>query len=269
MAIGSFLGVKWPGRGVDHPTPSSAEAKDRVELYLYSRSEHSWPVLGWTLLLPLPFSVQYSNIFMNYMIENIFKIYMKIQCPNFFPRKYTTFQMGLRTWQRVLHAMSSFVPQDFPLSCFIIVGLPSLFLCTQKFYSFRCMVRIVRSTRHTHNIYIYIYIYMCIFRNFFVLLISVPTMLWVLFALKLISGIMRSWFYWSVICTPDYGTVHFLRGPIQTLRLVRHCLYSRGKSNIMSWGQATGGCNICIVWPYQSVTHPIYIVTEVAYGVPN
>ena len=29
-------GVKRPGRGVDHPPPSSAEVKERVELYLYS-----------------------------------------------------------------------------------------------------------------------------------------------------------------------------------------------------------------------------------------
>ena len=32
----SFPGVKRPGRGVDHPPPSSAEVKERVELYLYS-----------------------------------------------------------------------------------------------------------------------------------------------------------------------------------------------------------------------------------------
>ena len=43
---GSFLGVKRPGRGVDHPPPSSAEVKERVELYLYSLSGSSWPVLG-------------------------------------------------------------------------------------------------------------------------------------------------------------------------------------------------------------------------------
>jgi hypothetical protein len=36
MGTGSFPGVKRPGRGVDHPPPSSAEGKDRVELYLYS-----------------------------------------------------------------------------------------------------------------------------------------------------------------------------------------------------------------------------------------
>jgi hypothetical protein len=33
---GSFLGVKRPGRGADHPPPSSAEVKERVELYLCS-----------------------------------------------------------------------------------------------------------------------------------------------------------------------------------------------------------------------------------------
>ena len=45
----SFPGVKRPGRGVDHPHPSSPEVKERVELYLYSPSEPSWPVLGRTL----------------------------------------------------------------------------------------------------------------------------------------------------------------------------------------------------------------------------
>jgi hypothetical protein len=38
-------GVKRPGRGIDHPPPSSAEVKERVELYLYSPSGPSWPVL--------------------------------------------------------------------------------------------------------------------------------------------------------------------------------------------------------------------------------
>jgi len=34
MGTGSFSGVKRPGRGVDHPPPSSAEVKERVALYL-------------------------------------------------------------------------------------------------------------------------------------------------------------------------------------------------------------------------------------------
>jgi hypothetical protein len=38
--------VKRPERGVDHPPPYSAEFKERVELYLYSPSGPSWPVLG-------------------------------------------------------------------------------------------------------------------------------------------------------------------------------------------------------------------------------
>ena len=32
----SFPGLKRPGRGVDHPSPSSVEVKERVELHLYS-----------------------------------------------------------------------------------------------------------------------------------------------------------------------------------------------------------------------------------------
>jgi hypothetical protein len=37
----SFPRVKRPGRGVNHPPPSSAEVKVRAELYLYTPSEHS------------------------------------------------------------------------------------------------------------------------------------------------------------------------------------------------------------------------------------
>jgi hypothetical protein len=37
----SFPGVNWPGRGVDHPLSSSAEVKERIELYFYSTSDKS------------------------------------------------------------------------------------------------------------------------------------------------------------------------------------------------------------------------------------
>jgi len=46
MGTGSFLGVKRPGLGVDHPPPSSAEVKEKIELYLYSPSGPSWSVIG-------------------------------------------------------------------------------------------------------------------------------------------------------------------------------------------------------------------------------
>jgi len=46
MGTGSFLGIKRPGRGIDHPPLSSAEVKESVELYLYSHSGPSWPVTG-------------------------------------------------------------------------------------------------------------------------------------------------------------------------------------------------------------------------------
>jgi hypothetical protein len=47
-------GVERPRRGADHPPPYSAEVKEGVELYLYSPSGLSLPVLGRTL--PLPFT---------------------------------------------------------------------------------------------------------------------------------------------------------------------------------------------------------------------
>ena len=49
VGTGSFPGVKRPGRGVDHPPPSSAEVEGRVELYICSPSGLSSSVLGRTL----------------------------------------------------------------------------------------------------------------------------------------------------------------------------------------------------------------------------
>ena len=46
MGTGSFRGVKRPERGFNHPPPSSAEVKERVELYLNSPSVPSWQVVG-------------------------------------------------------------------------------------------------------------------------------------------------------------------------------------------------------------------------------
>ena len=51
---GSFPGVKRQGGGVDHTLSSSAEVKEKVQLYIYSPSEPSWPFLGCNLPLPLP-----------------------------------------------------------------------------------------------------------------------------------------------------------------------------------------------------------------------
>ena len=48
----SFSRVKRPGSGLNHPSPFSAEVKERVELYLYTLYGPSWPVLWRTLPLP-------------------------------------------------------------------------------------------------------------------------------------------------------------------------------------------------------------------------
>jgi len=38
--------------GINHPLPSSAKIKERVELYLNSPSGPSWPLIEWSLPLP-------------------------------------------------------------------------------------------------------------------------------------------------------------------------------------------------------------------------
>jgi hypothetical protein len=61
MGTGSFPGVKRPGRGVDHPP--SAEVKERVELYIYSPSGPSWPVLRVNFTFTLPYIYIYMYIY--------------------------------------------------------------------------------------------------------------------------------------------------------------------------------------------------------------
>jgi hypothetical protein len=43
----------WPGHGINHPPPSSADVKERINLYFYFPSRPLWPVLGSTFALLL------------------------------------------------------------------------------------------------------------------------------------------------------------------------------------------------------------------------
>ena len=56
MGTRSFPGVKRPGRGVNHPPPSTAVVKERVDLCFYSHYGSSRPVLEWTLHFTLFFA---------------------------------------------------------------------------------------------------------------------------------------------------------------------------------------------------------------------
>jgi hypothetical protein len=79
MATGSYLGVKRPGHGVDHPSLSSAEVKERVELYLYFPSGPLWPVIGWTLPFTFTFIQKFtpqSIVLKNLIVADVVK-----KCP--------------------------------------------------------------------------------------------------------------------------------------------------------------------------------------------
>ena len=66
MGTGSFPGVKRPGRGADHPPPSKCRGQERVELYLYSPSGPSWPVMGAPLSLPYMFFQLIQHFYLQY-----------------------------------------------------------------------------------------------------------------------------------------------------------------------------------------------------------
>jgi hypothetical protein len=71
MGTESFPGVKLPGRGDDHPPPSSAEVKESVELFLYSTSGPSWAVLRRTSLQIWVFTKQVTEEYREYSIVTV------------------------------------------------------------------------------------------------------------------------------------------------------------------------------------------------------
>jgi len=68
------------GPGIDHPPPSSAEVKERVELYLYSTSGLSWPVIGWTL--PLPYHELCLDMVTDWAVRSYVRRFVYIAFPD-------------------------------------------------------------------------------------------------------------------------------------------------------------------------------------------
>ena len=82
----SFSRVKQPRHGIDHPSPSSAKVKERVEIYLHSPSGSSRPVLGWTYFQHVKTS--YTVVLKNNTYRNKF---LNLPRSNFFYNTHWTF----------------------------------------------------------------------------------------------------------------------------------------------------------------------------------
>jgi hypothetical protein len=65
-----------------HPTPSSAEVKERVELYLYSPSRPSWPVLGVRFRISKLCSYMYTYaLLLSNISSSVCRLTIKAKCP--------------------------------------------------------------------------------------------------------------------------------------------------------------------------------------------
>ena len=62
-----FPGGKVAERGADHPPPSKRRGHERVELYLYSPSGPSWPVIGRTFTFTYYSCVRKSSV----LLQNV------------------------------------------------------------------------------------------------------------------------------------------------------------------------------------------------------
>ena len=116
MGTGCLLpGVKWPGRGVNHPPPSSTEVKERVELYLYSPTGPSQPVLGRTLpcltQLCKTLALESLSIQRNEYVQS----YRLTTAPQKSTGYRTTF-MFVRSWVRILASRLAILTEVFVVS---------------------------------------------------------------------------------------------------------------------------------------------------------
>jgi hypothetical protein len=110
-------GVKRPGRCVNHLPPSSAEVKERIELYLYSASVPSWQVIGWTLLLQV---VGLSGSLISQIRLNATQLYHKQRCSEELWRKGRIFIVSSTKWIRknICSILNGSVVVQWKLFCF-------------------------------------------------------------------------------------------------------------------------------------------------------
>jgi hypothetical protein len=103
MGTGSLTGIRRPGRGVNHPTPPSAEVTETVELHLYSPSRECDSVfISYSLhVCYMPYAYAPGLVGrMNYVANNCWKMRCNITDTMQSNEKKKQMQMGA-TWDQV------------------------------------------------------------------------------------------------------------------------------------------------------------------------
>ena len=102
VGTGSFPEVKRPGRCVGYPPPSSANGKERPELYNYSASGPSWPVLGCSRFQYI-FRIFHLFIFSSYPYSHVLSLYLHFYFFLIVPLHCSLSRNSLRPPKRLVH----------------------------------------------------------------------------------------------------------------------------------------------------------------------
>jgi hypothetical protein len=103
-----------PGRSIDHPLLSSAEVKERVELYLHYPSGPSWQVIRFTFIIIIIIIIIIGKDTLSFMQG----IYTCIPETNHVPKEYSVAAILLLLFMVPISLVPVLVPMYFYISTF-------------------------------------------------------------------------------------------------------------------------------------------------------
>jgi hypothetical protein len=124
----SLPGLKQLGCGIDHPPPSSAKVKERLELYVFYPSGSSWTILGRTLLINslllthilYVLSTKSVHRFLSFVFTEQVHIFTYISC-DYLPRSHVQIIITLQQYchHKLVILQCKFQTVKFLKNCFI------------------------------------------------------------------------------------------------------------------------------------------------------